>query len=72
MTRYKVELLSIDVKSEESKKDIQFFTFVDANDENDAVAKAKEIQKVQRPNIIPANTWFWSSYETAEKGGVDS
>ncbi len=72
MPRYKVELLSIDRKSKESKDDIQCFTFVDAHDKDDTVAKAKVIQKTQRPDIVSADTWCWFSYETAEKGGVDS
>jgi len=65
MPRYKVELLSIDRKDESN--DIQFFTFVDASNLNDAVSKAKAIQKIQRPDINPADTWCWVPYETAEK-----
>lgn len=65
MPCYKVELLSIDRKDE--SKDIQFYTFVEATDSNDAVSKAKEIQKIQRPDLNPADTWCWVSYETAEK-----
>ena len=47
MTRYKVELLSIDRK--DKSKDIQFFTFVDASDSDDAVSKAEDYPKDTTP-----------------------
>ena len=65
MPQYKVELLSID--SEDESKDIQFCTFVDADNSDDAVAKAKSIQKIERPDINPADTWCWITHETAER-----
>jgi hypothetical protein len=65
MKRFKVSVFSVD-RSQESK-DLQFDTFVEALDTEDAVRKAKEKQKVEKPELNPADNWAWSAYETAEK-----
>jgi hypothetical protein len=64
MPRYKVELFSID-RNDESK-DIEFVTFVDAPDQESARLKAKEYQKLKKPEINVADNWSWSVSETAE------
>lgn len=65
MPRYKVELLS--VSRDDESKDVQFVTYVEAADTDDAVRKAKDVQKKERPELNAADTWFWFPYETAEK-----
>lgn len=65
MPSYKVHLSSID-RTDDSN-DIEFTTFVEADNNDDAVQKAKAVQKVERPGISVVDTWYWSAYETAEK-----
>ena len=65
MKQFKVELLSIDRTNE--IKNIQFITFVEADDKDGAIYKAKGIQKKDRSDINPSDTWLWHAYETAEK-----
>lgn len=69
MPRHKVELLS--VSQDDESKDIQFVTYVEAYDTNDAIHKAKEIQKREKPEINVADNWFWFSYETSEKQKIN-
>lgn len=64
MPQYKVALESIDRQDE--TKDINFSTFVVADSSDEAIEKAKVIQKTEK-DINPADTWFWSAYETAEE-----
>lgn len=66
MPQYKVTLESIDRQDE--TKDIQFSTFVVADSRDEAIEKAKVIQKAEK-NINPADAWCWSAYETAEQHG---
>lgn len=64
MPQYKVALESIDRQDE--TKDIHFSTFVVAASSDEAIEKAKLIQKAEKA-INPADTWLWSAYETAEE-----
>lgn len=64
MKKFKVELLSIDRTNE--TKDIQYTTFVEAENKDGAISRAKDNQKKDRPDINPADTWFWCAYETYE------
>lgn len=70
MKRFKVELLSIDrtkeTETETEKKDIQYTTFVEAENSDGAISRAKDNQKKDRPDINVADTWCWFAYETAE------
>ena len=65
MLRYKIFLTSIDPKDD--AKDIETAYIVDANNETEAISKAKDLLKEERPDIHPAKTWEWSYYETHEQ-----
>ena len=54
MPQFKVELLSND--KEDKTKDVQYITFVEATDRDNAISKAKIKQKQERPDINPADT----------------
>jgi len=69
MPRYKVELLS--VSRDDESKDVQFITYVEASNTDDAVRKAKDVQKKEKPEVHAADNWFWFAYETAEKPATD-
>ena len=64
MPKYKVELVSLDEANENSEE--SFFFHLEADNKDDAVAKAKEKMKKERPDIINP---FWNRYETAEEPG---
>lgn len=68
MPQFRVDLFSID--SEDESRDIQFSTLVDATLNEDAVVKAKAVQRKERPAIHPADTWAWTAYKTAEKSAL--
>ena len=65
MPRYKIFLTSIDPKND--TKDIETIYIVDADSESEAISKAKDLLKKERPDIHPAKTWEWSFYETHEQ-----
>lgn len=65
MNRYKITLTSFDPENED--KDIETVYIIDAANEHDAISKAKIKLQEERPNIHPAKSWAWSSYETHEK-----
>ena len=65
MPQYRVELSTIN--TEDESKDIGFSTLVVADNRQDAISKAKEIQQQERPELHPSKVWAWSSYETSER-----
>ena len=65
MNRYKITLTSYDQENEDN--DVETTYIIDALDEHEAISKAKEKLHEERPDIHPAKSWAWSSYETHER-----
>ena len=63
--KYKVELIFIDEESD--KKDVSYFTYVEAPNVEAAIAAAKSKQEFERPDLSSINRWASNAFPTNEE-----
>lgn len=63
--QFKVEIVSVD--SDDERRDVSFFAYVEAPSQEKAIEIAKELHSKINPHLPPGSRWAWFAYATNEQ-----